>query len=1072
LRRALQVTRQNLHSQPPSATGAIGGVTSKTLDTNDTRQSRGPGWRSTALAAAASWLIALAAVLFFDAACSAREPAEEFIAGLRGRGLHELTLDYLSRMETSRLADAEFRRRIGYHRGVTLIALARQTVDPDQRADLLDRARAELEQYSANNSDNGSGAEALMELANVLVDQAKQGMAEARQLPEGAAYEDQREAQHVAARRWLEQAEPMYRRAETFYSRALDEIPQTLDPKTQSDLITRRQEYRGRLAQASVLAAQAQFETAATYPPDSVKFRQLNERAAKELSELFDKYSRWLVGFFARLYEGRCYQALDDYQRALGCYEELIGQPSMHPEFRKLIASAHGYKAECLLAQGNVDAAIASSTTWLNGARDDEQPSPEWLMVRFHLAEALRQKAESTDTPASQRRRLLAEAHDAYRLVAESPSEFQRPARLAAAALREGDAAKRREPRDFSAAYEAGKEAMASVNAAKLALPSAARNNPSAMPELRMQMEEGKENARQYFRMALSLVDDDTDLERLNEIRYFLCWLCWENKEYYQAAVLGEFLARRYPEHPASPAAAKIALASYERLQQETIAAGGSSHDTEFEARRMARVAEFITRRWPGTRAAETALRVLVSYAIRTDQIDDAKALLNQVSASARPALESQLGNAIWARYLERSQQSGPDRPDDQSLERLRREAVNFLTAGYSAAGKSGEVTETQATSALYLVQALLSEGKYREAISLLERPKVGPLAHVLGGQESARPEYAIEVYKAALRAYVSVTPPEAQKAVDTMERLEQAARNSGNDRTDQLTRIYISLTVALGQQIEQLRDSGRDDEAARVSTAFAEFLDQVSARQQNGSWDSRFWIAETYYSMGQSLASGGSRETTERFFTKSRDAYRQLLADAATNPGMAPSPAALLAAKRQLGECYRQLGEYKQALDTFSAVLKDEEAQLSVQKAAALTYQAWGEEGDARWLERAIYGGYKLRSTGKNRIWGWLKLALVAERAARSNSNYRDAFFEARLEAARCRYLIGVKSSGAAKQQHLATAQQSIRSLVQLYPDVGGNNWRGKFESLLKQIQRAAGDKPVGLSKFAASAP
>jgi len=152
--------------------------------------------------------------------------------------------------------------------------------------------------------------------------------------------------------------------------------------------------------------------------------------------------------------------------------------------------------------------------------------------------------------------------------------------------------------------------------------------------------------------------------------------------------------------------------------------------------------------------------------------------------------------------------------------------------------------------------------------------------------------------------------------------------------------------------------------------------------------------------------------------------------------------------------------------------VLSEQEAQISVQKAAAQTYQDWGQAGDTRWLERAIYGGYKLRSTGKNRIWGWLKLALVAERAARSNASYRDAFFEARLEAARCRYLVGVNSSGSAKQEHLAAAKQSIRSLAQLYPNLGGNNWRGNFESLLKQIQRAAGDEPVGLNEFAASTP
>ena len=46
-----------------------------------------------------------------------------------------------------------------------------------------------------------------------------------------------------------------------------------------------------------------------------------------------------LVGLYARLYEGRCYQAIGKYQLALGCYEELLGKDNVLPPFRKLIAA-------------------------------------------------------------------------------------------------------------------------------------------------------------------------------------------------------------------------------------------------------------------------------------------------------------------------------------------------------------------------------------------------------------------------------------------------------------------------------------------------------------------------------------------------------------------------------------------------------------------------------------------------------------------------------------------------------------------------------------------------------------
>ena len=1011
-------------------------------------------------------------LLSLSASTSAREQAEEFVGGLRERGLYELALEYLTQMETSPLADAAFRERIPYHRGITLIAEARQTPDVDERAALFDKAWQELDRFVTANPDSPASAEALLELTNVLVDQAKQLIAQVGQLPDEAAYAEQRDKLRKEARGLLSDAQPRFRQAEQFYTAALDRMPKTLDPKTQSDLIAQRQEYRGRLAQVSVLAAQSQFDAASTYPSDSEEFVKRNDATAKVLAELYEKYSHWLVGFYARLYEGRCYQATGDYQRALGCYEELISQSSVHPAFRKLIATAYGYQAQCLIAQGKQDAAIANLTGWLSAAKEGEADAPEWLMVRFELAEALRTKAESTDTKQSERRGLTASAREAYLAVASVPNDYQGPARVAAAALGPEDRPDRAMPRDFVAAYQAGKDAMTSVNAAKLAIPSAAKNNPAAIPELRLQADENKREAQENFRLALSLVDDDTNIDQLNEVRYFLCWLDWEAGDYYQAAVLGDFLARRYPDHPAAAASAKLALASYEQLQQTAAQTGAAPQDREFEARKMAEVAEFMTRRWPGTPAAETAYRVLISYAIRMGRIDEAKDLLDQVSAVARPALEAQLGNAMWGRYLELSQRKSTEKPADAEIEKLRSDAIRFMKNGFDAARKSGQVTEVSATAGLYLTQALLSEEKYAEAIKLLEAPKVGPLTLIRDGSEAAaRPEYVVEVYKAALRAYVSATPPKIQPAIAAMKGLEAAVAAGGNTNPDQLMRIYISLAKALNEHLTKLRESGRTADVARLSGTFGDFLDHISQGQEDSSWSTRYWIAQTYYTMGESLRAGTTTTPKEatQYFTKARDAFKMLSAEAEKDPSTLPSPTAKLAVEKQLGECYRELGDYQQALDAFSKVLADQESQLTVQQAAARTYQRWGAAGGGvKKLERAIYGGYQLRSTGKNRIWGWLKLALVAERAARSDPKYEDVFFEARLEAARCRYLIGTKTNAEDRQKNFATAKQSIRSMLQLYPELGGERWRGEFENLLKQIQKASGETPQGLQAFA----
>ena len=176
----------------------------------------------------------------------------------------------------------------------------------------------------------------------------------------------------------------------------------------------------------------------------------------------------------------------------------------------------------------------------------------------------------------------------------------------------------------------------------------------------------------------------------------------------------------------------------------------------------------------------------------------------------------------------------------------------------------------------------------------------------------------------------------------------------------------------------------------------------------------------------------------------------------ATKNPKLPPSDTAVLAAKLQLGECFRALGQYQEALDTFSSILNEKENSLEVQRAAALAYQERGQREDAKWFENAIHGGVMLKSTGQNRIWGWLKISKVTARPARTDEKFRDAFFESRLNVAKCRYLAAMKLEGDARQQDLVKARQSIQSVMQLYPDLGGEKWKAEFDELMKQIQTA----------------
>jgi tetratricopeptide (TPR) repeat protein len=986
----------------------------------------------------------------------AAELSEDFLSGLKQRGLGELALDYLERMETSPLSSDEFRRKIPYHRGVVLIELSRQSADPAARSRLLDEARTALEKFAGSDAQSAQAADAQLQLASIQLERGQQLLSQAKKLPDKPLYDDQQRKLSQEARGYFAGARETFENAAAIYSAELDKLPPTAASESDGDQASRRQEYRARVAQLRFLAAQTHFETAQSYPAEDDEFRRLHEAAAKELSAIYDEFARSgssIVGLYARLYEGRCYQAFGEHQMAIGCYEDILVQPNVLPAFRKLIASAVHRKAEVLLAQDRIDEAIELCGACLKDAAGDEQRMSEWLAVRFRLGQALEKKAAGSPSDSGDHRRIFAEARDAFRFVAALPGEFQADARSAVGDLARGSGATKDTPSTFQAAYDLGKDALASYNAAKLAFPTAERNNPAAIAELQAQMDQGKENARRYFRIATMLIEDDTDPALVTEVRYFLCWLYWEAQDYYRSAVLGEFIARRFPDHAAASSAARLSMASFERLYTQAADSDSVGNaDTEFEARRMANMAEFIARRWPGTSDADTAFAVLVSYAIRTNRIQEAERLLSEASEQSRPRLELQLGNALWGRYLELAQAGGAEPFDATALDALKQSALKYLRSGFESAGKLDEVSDSSAMAALYLVQAHLSA--------------------LIAQEHSAADsqQYVMEAYKAALRAYILVTPPQEQKAVDAMKSLEQAVQSrtgDGGEALEQLTRIYVALGVALQKQIEDMSGSGRSMESQRLTDAFTKFLERIASQQSQMDWPTGAWIAQSYYQLSASSNPAGSSPATHEpprpatgpardYLLRAQRAYEQLLTAASKTPGYAPNENAVLAAKVQLGECYRALGEFQRALDTFSEILRDRELSLSVQRSAAYTYQQRGELEDPKWFHRAIYGGYTLRSTGQNRIWGWLKISQVAARAARSDDKYHDTFYEARLNVARCRYLAAMKTTGTARAENLSKAQQSIQSLARLYPDLGGETWRGKFQELLKQIQSA----------------
>ena len=125
-----------------------------------------------------------------------------------------------------------------------------------------------------------------------------------------------------------------------------------------------------------------------------------------------------------------------------------------------------------------------------------------------------------------------------------------------------------------------------------------------------------------------------------NSARYYLCFLVWDAGQYYDAAVLGEFLATRYPDSTAGRQGARIALAAYGRLYSEA-----KGPDKSFEIEQVRRVAELTLKRWPKEEEADEAALTLVNLAIADHQFDQATKYLERLRRSRRAARKPSCGS-------------------------------------------------------------------------------------------------------------------------------------------------------------------------------------------------------------------------------------------------------------------------------------------------------------------------------------------------------------------------------------------------------------------------------------------
>ena len=991
----------------------------------------------------------------------AAEPAEAFLQGLEDHGLNDMAMEYLERIESSPLCPPEFKPVIDYKAGIILVAEAGTVRSISERAKRLDAARQRFERFLAEHAGHKLASNATTQLANVLVERGRMLSDESRR-PSKTDAEKKRLVSE--ARGLYGEAEAVFLEAEKRYVDLLKSMPAGPIDKKDIELIDARNRARADLMQSRLFIGTVIYERAMTYPPKSTQRDALLNEAAKKYNALYEKYGSWLAGLYARMWEGRCYKELGDYKKALLIFEELLAQNDEPIAFRQLKNKALVLFLKTSLLSGaeQYKPAADSFNEWEKSSRPNEQSSNDGLAIKYLAGEALLEYARQMQDADSKRQDSIAKARELFQFVSRFPGDYQRSAKikLADPLLGGNSSDQGSQPATFAEAQERGKAALDQLQV--LETQKRLQGNSKSSTATVKEIADLQAKAIRYYQMALRMVSSETPLEDVNTARYYLAYLHWLAGDTYRAAVLGEFLAVRYPNTTVARQGAKIAMAAYAKLYNQATA-GSAAH--EFGNRHMVAMAGYITKLWPESPEAADAWMMLLHTAVASGNLSRAAEFLKKIppDSSQRGEAELMLGRAYWAAYLRAQRFDDDERPKEAELQKQLDEAKRLLAAGIEHTAE--KIDASLFASVLSLAQINLRDGHQSEAVKLLDHPKYGP--HTLLKEKhpaSNQPGYDVETYKTALRAYVANR--DLEKAEKTMDRLEKAvAAEGGAEAASKLTKIYISLGRELQEQLADLRKQNKAGQLKDVSEAFELFLDRILQREEGNTFNSLNWVAETFYGMGLGFDPGGEvlPPEAEKYYRKAADAYRAILVKCKQDENYAPRKDAVYGIRMRMAKCLLSLGQYENAMKYLLSVLVRRNMMIDAQVLASEVYQAWAAvPGNAKRYQKAIMGGYRSKKTNSNVVWGWQKIAKLTA----VSKTHADIFHKARYNMAVCQMQLALELGGQDKKDALEAAEKSIVRLQILYPEMGGPRWWKKYDNLLKKIEKLQEKRPVGLKR------
>jgi tetratricopeptide (TPR) repeat protein len=464
------------------------------------------------------------------------------------------------------------------------------------------------------------------------------------------------------------------------------------------------------------------------------------------------------------------------------------------------------------------------------------------------------------------------------------------------------------------------------------------------------------------------------------------------SKQFYEAAVLAEHYARRYPQGGLAAKSTEIGMQSW--------ADAYSSHseiDRASDLKRLIDLALYTAETWPDKEQGDAARINLGQIYLGMGRYDDAIKVLGTVRRRSRDwvTAHNRLGAAHWAksRDLER-------RGDTAGAQAEAQVALEVLNAALQARREAGAgLADSGLVTNVGDVATVLTEtGKPADALALLD--PIVKAQPVKSGPGFTR------LIETQLKAFI--TAGKVEPAIASMKALEQSGAAGGR------TKLYVDLGKLLERELESLEH--RRDKAAlsRMRQSYKAFLTTLAASETGQSYDSLQWA-------GEGLLALDAYQDAEKVFRRVLDEFTkdpQFLQQKGGN-------AKLLRTRLKLAAALRGERNFEAAGSILGELLKQKPPVIETLFEKGLILEAEAEAGRGTWSAALQH---------------WEKLARDMERMRPRSASYYDVWY----------HVAWVLS----KRKEPAKARQTLMGVMRLSPAVGGSDMKTKYVALLDKLR------------------